>query len=81
MMSTSQSPASPQDSISLNDDEIDLRQVASALSRHRRLIGSITAATVLLVACMPSLENQYGKVNFRLCWKIRTPLAEDAWHS
>ena len=31
-----------------NDDEIDLRQVAAALSRQRRLISVISAAAVLL---------------------------------
>ena len=33
---------------SLNNDEIDLRQVAAALGRHLKLIGSITAAAVML---------------------------------
>jgi len=32
----------------LDNDEIDLRQVAAALNRQRRLIGGITAAAVLL---------------------------------
>lgn len=32
----------------LVNDEIDLRQVATALNRHRRLIGGITASAVLL---------------------------------
>lgn len=32
----------------LDNDEIDLRQVAAALGRHRKLIGGITAAAVLL---------------------------------
>ena len=31
-----------------NDDEIDLRQVAAALNRQRRLIAGISAAAVLL---------------------------------
>lgn len=32
----------------LNNDEIDLREVASALGRHRKIIGSVTSAAVLL---------------------------------
>ena len=38
----------PLPSQQLDNDEIDLRQVAAALGRHRKLIGGVTAAAVVL---------------------------------
>ena len=47
-MNTKELPTSIQESSHLSDDEIDLSQVASALCRHYRLIGGVTAAAVLI---------------------------------
>ena len=72
-MSTAHSSTHAELSPQLNEDGIDLRQVAASLGRHKILIGGITIATACLVASMHSLESRSGKAAFKL--SLRTKVA------
>ena len=46
-----------------NDDEIDLRQVAGALGRHRRLITAISCASLVASGIYALPASPFGKGN------------------
>ena len=71
----------PLHSQQLDNDEIDLRQVAAALGRHRKLFGSITAAAVVLSGIYAFTRKPVWQGQFRSFWKIRTPPKEVVWRN
>ena len=63
------------------DDEIDLRQVAAALGRQKKLIAAVAGAAVLLSGLYAFTRKPVWEGSSRLFWRTRIPVAQDAWRS
>ena len=77
-MSTTHSSIHPQSSPQPSNDEIDLGQVADALSRHKILIGGITIAAAMVSTLYAFTKRPIWEGSFKLYSRIKEAALLDA---